>query len=236
MKSCRLFSFRAASLAGLASGAALAFSSPAVGQLNSLGYSPAAVGFEIGTTGIGPFAEYAFSPQFTATVSYGWLHSDYHVWGRAARYEGKVDLSNAAAIANWYPRAGLFHVSAGLFVSDNRMKLTTKPRANAVYTIGNGTYTAAEVGNYVGKVDFGHDVAPFVGVGWSTNPARRGWGFTSTVGLLFSGSPKASFSVTGPIASDPSFQADLARETRDVNDDIDYSVYPVAKAGVIYRF
>jgi hypothetical protein len=222
----------AATVAMLSTG----FAPQAAAQAGSISHSPIAAGFEIGTTGIGPMAQFAVSPNLTFTLSYGWLDSEYRVRTRAARYDSDVELSNLAAIANWHPRAGLFHVSGGLYLTDNNMKLTARPRASTVYDIGQNTYTAAQVGNLVGRVDLGNDVAPFVGVGWSTPPAKRGWGFTTTVGLMFTGSPKARFTATGPIASDPTFQADLARETQDVNDDIDYKVFPVAKAGVVYRF
>ena len=54
---------------------------------------------------------------------------------------------------------------------------------------------------------------------------------------MFQGSPTANLSATGPIASDPGFQADLAKEENNLQDDLDnFEYYPVISIGFNYRF
>ena len=41
----------------------------------------------------------------------------------------------------------------------------------------------------------------------------------------------------GTMAADPGFQADLAREAKDIQDDLDdLEVYPVLSVGIFFRF
>lgn len=87
------------------------------------------------------------------------------------------------------------------------------------------------------KEDF-DDVVPFAGLGWNTVFGKDGhWGFIFELGVIFQGTPEANLSITGPLKNDAAFQANLAKEERNLQDELDnYEYYPVIALGLSYRF
>ena len=54
---------------------------------------------------------------------------------------------------------------------------------------------------------------------------------------MFQGSPEVTLSATGPITSDTTFLAELAKEEDNLQDDLDsYEFYPIISIGINYRF
>ena len=196
-----------------------------------------AIGGEIGTAGWGPVAVLTASEHFTANVGYTWLNYDFDRSYTSGDYKAKLNLSNLQAIINWHPFAGSFHLSAGAFLSDDKISMTAAPKGDTTYPIGDGTYTATQVGTLTGKAVLSNGVAPLVGLGWSKIPGKSGFGVFFDIGVLFIHSPTVTFIATGPITNDTTFKADLAKETQTVNDDLSkIKYYPIIKFGVLYRF
>jgi hypothetical protein len=81
-------------------------------------------------------------------------------------------------------------------------------------------------------------VAPYIGIGWGNALDEAGhWGLATDLGVAFTGSPDMDLSATGPIAADPTFQARLAEEEKDIQDELDiFKVYPVLSISLFYRF
>ena len=67
-------------------------------------------------------------------------------------YDGKLKLNSFGLLADWYPFAGGFRISAGARSSSNKIDLHATPTANV--EIGNVSYTPAQAGNLDGTVDF----------------------------------------------------------------------------------
>ncbi|MFT3783583.1 MAG: hypothetical protein QM790_16340 [Nibricoccus sp.] len=196
-----------------------------------------AIGAEIGTAGYGPVTVFTVSKHFTVDVGYTWMSYSYDYTNSDADYNAKLKLSNIQGRINWHPFAGTFHLSAGAFQTDNKIDLVGKPKAGGNFSIGDADYTAAQVGNLTGTAEIGSGVAPFVGLGWSKTPAKKGFGFFFDVGVLFIDAPTVTMNVTGPIAIDPTFKANLQKEIRDMNDDLSsYKYYPIVQLGLLYRF
>ena len=197
-----------------------------------------ALGGEVGTTGIGPVGIFTLSPKFTISAGYTWFDDyDEDVDTDTGNYTGTLNLSNAAVVLNWHPAAGSFHVSGGAVAQDNNIDLVGRPHANTTYTIGNNTYTGAQVGSLQGNVEYGNSIAPYLGVGWSKAPTVRGLGFSFDLGAMITGTANAVLRATGPIASNSTFQTDLQREQQKVNDKLDkYGVFPVVKFALFWRF
>jgi hypothetical protein len=88
-----------------------------------------------------------------------------------------------------------------------------------------------------GKVDL-KGMAPYIGIGWGNLIGRgRRWGFYTDLGVAFADSPDVVLRANGTMAADPTFQADLAKEARDIQDDLDdLEVYPVISVGLYFRF
>ncbi len=128
-------------------------------------------------------------------------------------------------------------MTAGAYFGDKGLKLSATPTQNV--EIGNQTFTPAQVGTLKAEASL-EDTAPFVGVGWDTTfqGSGPGMGFKFIVGAMFTGSPDVSMTSTGgTLSSDSNFQAQLAIEEQNLQDDIDdYEIYPVVQAGLTWSF
>jgi len=197
-----------------------------------------AIGAEIGTAGFGPLVVLTASKHLTANIGYTFFNYDREFTVDEVNFKGKLKLSNLQAVLNWHPFAGTFHLSAGAFLTDNKITLTSLP--STVYKIGDQTYTSAQIAtlNGTGKITKG--VNPYVGFGWSKTPAKSGFGMFFDVGVLFISSPEVHLVATGPATSDPTFTANRVKAENKVNDKITgskySSYYPVVQLGLMYRF
>lgn len=112
--------------------------------------------------------------------------------------------------------------------------------ANSV-TIGNNTYTPAEIGTFTGEISNGN-AAPYLGIGWG-NIARSSVGFFIDLGVGFRQETEVLLSAEdGTLSSAPQFQADLATETQEFQDDIQalswdpFQLFPVVSLGLSFGF
>ena len=146
-----------------------------------------------------------------------------------------LDVLTLPLTLDWYPFPGGFHVSGGLVF--NRTGMDLDVRSAASLRIGAHTYSATEFDNVQGNARFDR-VAPYVGIGWSKAFGKEGrWGIRSDLGVAFLGRPKVGLSATGPIALEPTFKADLAREDEDIVDDLSVlRAYPIFSISLFYRF
>jgi hypothetical protein len=128
-----------------------------------------------------------------------------------------------------FPFRGNFRISAGARINGNQADISGTPTSNV--TIGNTTYTPAQVGRLNGDIDF-NTVAPYVGIGFDghiTDALTIGF----DLGVLYQGKPSVSLSATNPAVS----QADLNRERANIEDDLKMlQFYPVATVSLKYRF
>jgi hypothetical protein len=217
--------------------AACLFSSSLRADVVETKTTPFALGAEVGTAGYGPTAIFTFSKYFTATAGYTWLSFNYDASSADANYSGKLKLSNVQAFVNWHPYAGTFHLSAGAFVSNNRVTVTGKPKSNSSFDVGGTTYTAAQIGTLSGEVEVAKNTEPYIGFGWAKKPLDGGIGFFADFGVLFTSTAKTKLGATGPIASDPAFQTNLRKEEKDINHDLKpLRYYPIVQLGLLYRF
>jgi hypothetical protein len=137
-------------------------------------------------------------------------------------------------MANYHPFEGNFRLTAGIMNNGNELKSQAKP-TTGIYEIGGTIYTAAQVGTLRGTVDF-KAMAPYLGPGWGKSP-KSGFGASLDLGALFQGSPSVNFTADDLIAGDPTFQANLAQEETNAQNEIDgFTLYPVISLGVNYRF
>jgi len=136
---------------------------------------------------------------------------------------------------DWYPFHDGFHVSGGLIFNNTTVKLDTG--SNATLTIDGHTYSADQVGTVHGEAKF-HRLAPYVGIGWGNAfGTEKRWGILTDLGVAFLGRPHVGLSATGPIATDPTFSADLQQQERDAEHDLSIlRFYPVISASLFFRF
>lgn len=150
-------------------------------------------------------------------------------------YDFDLDLLTFPLTIDWYPFDAPFHISAGVILNETEVGLDT--RSHASLDIGGTTYSATDLGELCGDVSFNH-VAPYIGIGWGNAFGReKRWGLISDFGVAFIGSADVSLSATGPIASDPTFMANLAAEEKEIEDDMShFKIYPVLSISLFFRF
>ena len=149
------------------------------------------------------------------------------------RYDNELDWRSYYATLNLRPPLSPFRLTAGIF--SNKNKLSMISQQSATYDIGGMTYTSAEIGTINAAVSF-DKTAPYAGIGADFRILDT-VGLSFDLGVLFQGTPAVGMSVSGPIAADPNFQAELATETMELQNALDsYEIYPVVSVGVSFNF
>lgn len=195
-----------------------------------------AVGVGPGTLGIGADATVGILPQLNARLGVNVFNFDMETTQDDIDYDLDIRLLSFPILLDWHPFKNCgFRLSAGVVINQNKADLDAGSQAD--YEIGGTTYPASEVGKLSGKLEF-DTLAPYVGLGWGNALDESGrWTFSCDLGVVFHGSGDISLKAHGPIASDPTFQAELAEERRNLEDEIDdYRYYPVIAVAISYRF
>jgi len=194
------------------------------------------VGAKVGTLGFGGDVIGRINDSLNMRLGLQGISYNYDDTYSNIDYDTDLKLFSGMLLADWFPFSNNFRLSAGLMVNDNEVTLTGRPR-HGTFNIGGVTYPAYLVGSLTGTVDF-NSIAPYAGIGYGgVFSDKSNWSFFFDLGVLFQGSPNVSYSANGPLASDPVFQAQLEKERKELEDDIDeYKYYPVLSMGVTYKF
>lgn len=181
----------------------------------------------VGTLGVG--ADLAVAPVDRVSFRAGGNFFPFDIDITASDIDFTIDLPSPqfTALLDLF-LAGSFRLSGGLLFSGDDVSLDAN--FTGTIDIGNTTYTAADVGTLTGVI-VNDDVAPYAGIGVG-KVAGGGVGFLLDLGVVFQGDPRVELAANGPIASDPSFRADLETERRDIEDDVElFRYYPVITLG-----
>lgn len=195
-----------------------------------------AAGIKVGTLGLGGEVTIGILPGINFRTGYNALNYE----GDASRsdigYDYKLKLSTFPLLIDWHPLPlSGFRVTGGAMINNSKVEATGQ--AQGAYTIGDTTYTASQVGTLTGNIDF-NTMAPYAGIGWGNAVSSLvPLTITCDVGVMFQGTPRVSLGATGPIASDTTFQTNLAKEEADIRDKTDgFKFYPVVSLGLSYKF
>lgn len=194
-----------------------------------------AVGAGIGTTGASVEAQATVAPGLSLRGGYNYFEYEADDTYDDIAYEGDLDLSTVGAFLDWHPFGNGFFLSGGAFIGEKGLSLVATPTSNV--EIGSQTFTPAQVGTLHMAADL-EETAPFVGLGWDSTFGTSGIGFRLLAGAMFTGSPQVDLTSTGgSLSNDANFQTQLAAEEQALQDEIDdYEIYPVAQAGLTFRF
>jgi hypothetical protein len=148
-------------------------------------------------------------------------------------YDGDLELGSFGLTLDVQPwPTAPVYASLGVFSNDNKISATGTPTGPT--QIGNTTYTPAQIGTLRSDFTF-EDTAPYAGLGLRFGFLKAE--FNIEAGAYFQGSPQTTLTATGLLATDPTFQTDLAREQANVADDLEnFEVYPVVNAGLRWKF
>jgi hypothetical protein len=188
-----------------------------------------------GLLGAGLEVERSFNDKVSARVGFNYFPFDYNGTEDDIEYDFELDLMSLGVFLDWHPFEGSFRLTGGVIYNGNSLDSTAQ--SAATYEIGDQTYTGNQIGTLNGEIDF-NDFAPYAGLGWNTAFGKdRHWGFIFELGVMFQGSPEADLTATGPIASQPDFMTELAKEEDNLQDDLDdFNLYPNISIGLSYRF
>jgi hypothetical protein len=153
--------------------------------------------------------------------------------------DADLELFSGLMVADWYPFGGVFRITGGVLINDNKVSGTGKPAPGIVptFTVNDNVYNANNNDKLDAEISY-NAVAPYFGIGWG-NPVRKesNWFFFCDIGVVFMGSPDVAVSASGPLANNAVFIADLEEERKDLEDDLDsYKYYPVISLGLNYKF
>lgn len=189
-----------------------------------------------GTLGYGGDINVGFSESLSTRFGINAYRNSYTGNASAMDFKFKTNLQTASALADWYPFAGSFRTSGGVYYNNNKFSLTAIPTGGN-FIINGVTYTSAQVASLAGTVLF-NKVAPYFGIGWGNPVANdKGWGLVSDFGILFQGKPKLDLVVTCAATCPGTLQANAAAENAKLQSDLDhFQFWPVASIGISYQW
>lgn len=190
-----------------------------------------AVEVTAGTFGVGPEVTYRVNRNIGLRAGASFLKASRGIQSDGVQYQGDLKLGSWGAMVDLYPMSGHFRMSAGFRVNKGtRLNMTATPAGPT--TIGNTTYTPAQIGNLSGTVRVS-DIAPVLTIGWAGG-LTKGVKLGFDAGAMLSGSPKMrdiSASNSAITAADINAQKDkINRELGKI------AVYPVVQASLGYAF
>jgi len=194
-----------------------------------------AIAGKASTLGLGGELTTGITPNVNARVGINALDVDFDEEFDDIEYDAGVDFSSVSALVDWHIFNDNFRISGGVISMDHKIDIDATPTGPE--DIGGVPYNAAEIGTLSGDIEV-DDLAPYVGIGWGDpmDPGKR-WGFYCDFGVAFTNAPDVDLSANGTKAADPAFQANLAKERKDIEDDVDIiKFYPVLSIGLYYRF
>lgn len=149
-------------------------------------------------------------------------------------YKGDMNLSSIGVLGDWRPWSGVTHLTAGFIFNSNKFEMSAAPTPGT-YNIDGKTYTTTGGEKTTTSVEF-NKVSPYLGFGWSGQPKNKGFSFSSDIGILFQGSPKATVTATGNWSG-----ANLSTLTTDAQNQLNadlkgFKMYPVVSLGIGYAF
>lgn len=187
-----------------------------------------------GSLGLGGEVAVSVTRYFGVRAGIGALPISYTGEFEDARYhvESTSPLTNIGV--DFYP--GFFDLRLGggiLFINN---PTTFDARYEGTIEINEQTYTDAEVGALTGELDHGGP-APYaiIGLGRQTN---KGVGIFLDLGAAFLEQQRMSYSATGTLSGDPTFEAELEAEARDIEDEVNkyVKIFPILSAGIKIGF
>ncbi len=211
----------------------------AVATLSNAATGDVSLGVKAGTLGAGVEAGVDLSDYFALRGGLNYISFDVDATVSHVDYTFEPEFMNGSLLLDWHPFTNSFRVTAGAYLNNNTVDVDGTYRKDLI---------PAEYQRYAGLVDQAHvkgtvdynTFAPYVGLGWTSNKADRGWGVNIDLGVMFQGAPKVSeLYVDDPwgIGKNEVVITFLEDERQAVVDELDkYEYYPVASIELTYKF
>lgn len=189
------------------------------------------IGINLGTNGFGVEAKQSLSPSFDLRFGFSGIFYSLDYEYDDVDYEVDQSLVVPSVMLDWRPMQGVFRMTLGGAYFNDVQNIEATPEPGYLYSIGNGAYTASEIGVLNGKVSW-HSGAPYLGLGWDFLRSEKGLGFSVDVGAYYRGKPDVSLTATGTAGG---LAADVAIEAQDIEDDA-WTFVPTVQLGMTFKF
>lgn len=194
-----------------------------------------ALGGKVGTPGLGLELTIGLLESLNTRVGFNAFTYGYDFDVDDFNYDADLNLFNAMLLADWHLFDNDFRFTGGIVLNENEIDAVGTTDKEIV-VINDTGYRAAEVGDLKTTISF-NKFAPYFGIGWGNAVGDNYFNFSFDLGIILSGSPNATLSANGPLASDPDFQRDLAAEADDVEQEGEnFDIYPVIALGFNFQF
>lgn len=191
-------------------------------------FSSLSYGVHAGTIGDGITLEKPLLYDFSLRLETGALSVSQQLSYDDNPYTTTNHYNNLALIADFRPSSGRYRISAGLIFGGDRVDNVARDDGTAI-RIGDNFYPVTGTGIVTTRVAYARPSLYF-GVGTGTG-LIRGLALQVDAGAIVrNGTTTAG--ATGPLASDPFFQADLQRLRGQLRTHV---VVPVISVGLVYR-
>lgn len=189
----------------------------------------------LGTLGWSVELIQSLQPNVNLRFGFNRYHGEYTGTEDQVDYTVDVNLRSVSLLVDWHPYDGVFRVTGGVLYNGNEVEVIGTP--NDELRIGDSSYSPSAIGTLTYNVGF-RKIAPYLGVGFG-NALKRAqtFSFVFDFGLAWHGFPDVDMSASGWSALLPGFQADLVKEERELEEDLQpLRYYPVIAFGLTYRF
>ena len=197
------------------------------------------IGVKGGTLGIGLEAGLDLSGYFGLRAGINYLKFDFDTTISSIDYNFEPEFFNGSLLLDLHPFANSFRLTGGAYVNNNKVDVSGTYRRDLIPPEYDRFSEMINLAQVKGSVDF-NSVAPYVGIGWTTNQNEPGWGVDLDLGVMFQGAPSVSeLYVDDPWGLGDSELAKrlLEGERQAIEDELDkFQYYPVASVAVTYKF
>ena len=146
-------------------------------------------------------------------------------------YQGKYKLDRTALLADIFPFAGSFRLSAGAVSSNYKVTLDASGAGGSL-TIGNRTYVTTAADGLNVQVTFPRST-PYLGLGWGHHEGS-GLRFSADIGAAI-GRAKVTAVPRGPITGQADLQGNIDKELADLRDGVGkVRAFPQLSFGIGY--
>ena len=199
---------------------------------------------EISTLGVGATVTKSITPNVNAKLGINGLGISRDVSLSDVDYKADINLLNISTLADYHPwKNGGFRLTGGLVFQDNNIEGTGKAKNGGKININGVDYdTTTQLTSVKAKVSLGNSVAPYLGIGWgnAVKPGKH-WGFSTSLGVMFAGSPKVVLTPEFGPGATPDLKEKLNNnieaERKKQESDLNWlNIYPVFSLGVSYQF
>jgi hypothetical protein len=194
----------------------------------------------VSTLGGGLEVAKGLTPWFGLRGGINYFTYDYNGKESDIEYDLNLELKSFGLFADVHPFKQAFRISAGFLINGNEFSGRGKITGTS-FEIGDRTYNSNEIKSLGFDLSY-NTFAPYLGIGFDTTFGDDDrWGFVFDLGILFSGSPEASFSYDDSglqtSAERQTLRKEVEKEKKEIQDSLDdFEFWPVVSAGLVYQF